>query len=642
MSLPVPQLAALLVRRYGWMVVAGGLLGGGGGAGVALLTPKEWEAGQQLAVRDELVGSALRPGRFDSAEQLRSAQETVRSVARSREVIAAVLSQFEPPEDYTRAVWPDDEYVDGYRADVSVSAANGAEFGQTEVVVLSVRDRSPERAVAVTEALVRELIAQLSKVRDAKLEGMESELQRSLEVARISAAEASAALVEVETRIGVDLSELRSMNDPSGTEGPLRRQIGQTRQDLVVAQQRRSELKTQSEYLQALLADPERIASTPESLLAIHPELRRMKEGIIDSSLADSRLRAKYEATHPQVLAAAAAHRALTAELRSQLESAARGTLLELQLVEGRLNELQNVENDLADRIRRLAAERVAYAEAADRVQQRNTYVAQVDNELTEIRAARRASVEGAVIAPIGAARAGIYPVGPSRTLVTAAGGGGGIALACGLIALLIDPTSLRSSGRDERRRAGELAGRHQAPLPEPLTAPAERTAELRRSELRTGGDDRHAADEARPLVQRPSTTFVAEPSASRQPTTGETPHPAPVEERPMAARTLADVSSAPGVAESLDARIPGELPKDLLAHLMSVSAAEADQADTEADPERQRWQAIADLSDEIADLRDSIAQRRKEVLDRELARYRQPQSVGSTASGERPPGRPS
>ncbi|MEZ6108651.1 MAG: hypothetical protein R3B96_21855 [Pirellulaceae bacterium] len=477
MDVPLPTVLRAIAFRYGWLIVLLIVLGGGAAAGYALMTPRQWMAYQSLSVRDELIGTAQRPGRFDSADQLRAAQETVRSVARNKTVIATVLAQLDPPPTYNAEVWPDAEYVEDYGGKVSVTAANGAEFGQTEILVLSVRESSPERAAQVVAYLTQQLADELATLRDLRFGSMESELESGMLVAQEAVDQASRELSAFERELGADLSELRSMNDAGSSEGPVRRQLGAIRQDMNVATQRLGDLKTQLTYLQELVANPAAIVSTPESIMTLHPDLRRLKEGIIDATVRVSDLKARYDDTHPLVLAAASSSQSLAAELRLQLDSAVKGTEFERDVVQSRVEDLKMQEATLVSRIAELAAKRVDYSDIVHRVERRKIELARIESELTEVKASREAATQAAVISPIGPPRADSRPVGPGRTTVAAAGAAGGLVLAIGIIAVLFDPRALAASlvvDEAPRRYAGSPS-REATVRPRPRACPGER-----------------------------------------------------------------------------------------------------------------------------------------------------------------------
>ena len=56
-----------------------------------LIMPEMWTARQSFLIRDDLSGTAFKPGRFDSEEARKSAQETILEVARRPLVVRSVL-----------------------------------------------------------------------------------------------------------------------------------------------------------------------------------------------------------------------------------------------------------------------------------------------------------------------------------------------------------------------------------------------------------------------------------------------------------------------------------------------------------------------------------------------------------------------
>src|SRR5687768_10175516 len=92
LSLAQPRELARTLRRCWrlWVMPAA--------AGVVLsliyvvLRGEAWSASQALVVRDEASSALDRPGSFDSADALKSAQETIVDLARSRAVVEAALS----------------------------------------------------------------------------------------------------------------------------------------------------------------------------------------------------------------------------------------------------------------------------------------------------------------------------------------------------------------------------------------------------------------------------------------------------------------------------------------------------------------------------------------------------------------------
>ncbi len=108
----------------------------------ALLRPASWEATQALLVRDEAVGNTTRPGRFLHVDEMKTAQETVLELVKSRSVLAEALAAVGPPADYHAAEpWPADTAVEALQQTIKLTPPKGAEFGKTEVFYLKVSAR---------------------------------------------------------------------------------------------------------------------------------------------------------------------------------------------------------------------------------------------------------------------------------------------------------------------------------------------------------------------------------------------------------------------------------------------------------------------------------------------------------------------
>ena len=110
----------------------------------AFLKPATWEATQALLVRDEAAGKADRPGRFSAVEEMKTAQETVLELIKSRTVLAGALNQVGPPADEPNPEpWPSDRTVESLEQTIKITPPKGAEFGKTEVFYLKVQAGDP-------------------------------------------------------------------------------------------------------------------------------------------------------------------------------------------------------------------------------------------------------------------------------------------------------------------------------------------------------------------------------------------------------------------------------------------------------------------------------------------------------------------
>ena len=90
-SLTPHELVRLLLQKRKLLIipaVIGGLLA----AGYSLITPRSWEASQGLVVRQETAGAkGPTPGKFADLYEMRTLQETILEVAKSKQVVVGTL-----------------------------------------------------------------------------------------------------------------------------------------------------------------------------------------------------------------------------------------------------------------------------------------------------------------------------------------------------------------------------------------------------------------------------------------------------------------------------------------------------------------------------------------------------------------------
>ena len=111
------------------------------------------------------------------------------------------------------SAFPADRDVVELRKNVKLAPPKGAEFGKTEVFYLTVRAENHARAVALNEAIFKQLRARFQELRNVKAESMVEELTKTVRLAKADLEQATAALRSAEHRVGADLGELRSMQD---------------------------------------------------------------------------------------------------------------------------------------------------------------------------------------------------------------------------------------------------------------------------------------------------------------------------------------------------------------------------------------------------------------------------------------------
>ena len=163
----------------------------------ALVMPRYWEATQALLVRQEAVGSGSRPGKFADLYEMRTLQETILELAKSRQVVSATLANTSTD---LAADEPTERQIETLRKRMSMLPPKGAEFGKTEVFYLSVKDTDREKAIALVAELCNQLDAKLKEYRDQKADGLIAELHQQVELADAAHSEKTAQLKNLEAR----------------------------------------------------------------------------------------------------------------------------------------------------------------------------------------------------------------------------------------------------------------------------------------------------------------------------------------------------------------------------------------------------------------------------------------------------------
>ena len=230
----------------------------------ALAAPKTWLATQALMVRNEAGGGNAEPGKFRGIDDLRSTQETIVELTKSRSVLKAALMDVGPAADWAAtSAWPGDKDIESLQKAVRIIPPKGMEFGVSEVFYLEVRDKDRARVAALSSALGRQLQLQLQEVRDAKARSMIDELNKTVQIARTDLRAATVELTALEKEVGSDLPELRSLLDANSSDTSLRRTVAEIENEL---RQCRAVEKTNGQLLGLLKeaqADPTRLMAAP-------------------------------------------------------------------------------------------------------------------------------------------------------------------------------------------------------------------------------------------------------------------------------------------------------------------------------------------------------------------------------------------
>ena len=402
--------------------------------------PAIWEASQALIVRDEATGGD-RPGKFHLAEDMKTVQETLMELVKSRSVLSAALMTVGPPAGRkTEAAWPTDLEIAGQQEATKLSPPHGAEFGKTEVFYLQVQSTDRQRAEALAAAVSEQLKQRFEDLRDAKARSLVDELNKSVALAHSDLDKTTSRQAEMDGKAGQDLGELRTLMDAPSGDSPLRRSITEMESELrgsrAAAEANRELLK----LLQASRTDQRTLLAAPSRLLESQPELRRLKDGLVDAQLHTSLLLGSMSESHPAVLAAKAAEAEITRHLGEELDGAVRGVRLELNLALARTASLNVQLAEARNRLDRLAGIRAEYANVSAEVHRRADTLKTCETQLAEAQASQAAAHTASLVSRIDTPDTGVNPIGLSRGMIALFGTLGGLLVGCGVLFLTIPP----------------------------------------------------------------------------------------------------------------------------------------------------------------------------------------------------------
>lgn len=455
-TVPSPrQLVRLLRAHLRLWVVPAAVIAAVAGVYAVVHTP-DWEASQALIVRNVAANAEKGPGKFSAPDEMKTIQETILEVAKSRGVLAAALREIGPPADCE--AWPTDRDIVEVRKKIKIAPPKGAEFGKTEVFYLTVRAEDHARSIALNEALFKHLQSHFQQIRDAKAQSMIDELSKTVGLAKADLGAATAKLASTEKRVGSDLAELRSMQEMASSDSALRRSGEDIRTQL---RETAAAEKVNQELLAVLTRaqdEPGRFIATPNRLLESYPSLRRLKDGLVDAQLRTAALSGAMAAAHPRVIAAKESEEEVGRQLHAELALARRGAEVEGKVLADRRALLTEQLADTNRRLQGLADVRADYANQVAESKNRSILLERAEQNLAEAQAARASAKASSLISRIDAPDAGIRPVGPSRAVIALCGVVGGLLAGFGLVFLSV-PAETESPSTEPVMRVENGAG---------------------------------------------------------------------------------------------------------------------------------------------------------------------------------------
>lgn len=426
----------------------------------ALTKYDEWKASQALVVRDEAIGElgfgrGAPMGRFDSNDLLKRALETILQIAKNHRVAEITLRQV-GPEKPLRREFPQEEDIEKLLERISVTAAKGTEFGTSEVVYLSVKAKTPERAIDLTDAVCTQLETRMQQLRNEHAQSIIAELSEKQNLAERELQTVTVELSRMEQQLGEDLGEMRTLAEAgSAGESNLRTQLNQIKVEL---RQVESASQTQVELLSVLRRindDPDAILATPNQLLQSQVALSRLKDGFVDAQLRTARLRGGLTEQHPRVRAAALSEQNVKQQLLVEAKNAIKATQAEIEVNNNLSNSLRVKLQDVQSRLDRLAAQRASYVNLISKVSQRREQLRLASVALAEAHGRQEAARASSLITRLDSPVTGSRPVGLGRVAIVACSLFGGLILGLSLVYLLAPWQEIQRAGRRKSDHRG-------------------------------------------------------------------------------------------------------------------------------------------------------------------------------------------
>jgi hypothetical protein len=162
---------------------------------------------------------------------------------------------------------------------------------------------------------------------------------------------------------------------------------------------------------------------------------------MVDAQLRTAQLEGNMSDAHPLVLAAKTSEVEIQEHVSSELDSAIRGSELELRLSKERAAVLERQLASAQSRLAKLAAMRAEYGNVVAERNRRMETLRAAEQQLAEARASQVGAATTSMITAIDEPVAGDKPVGPSKAMIVAASGFAGLLLGLAIVFLTVQPS---------------------------------------------------------------------------------------------------------------------------------------------------------------------------------------------------------
>jgi uncharacterized protein involved in exopolysaccharide biosynthesis len=416
---------------------------------VTFLRSETWSAKQSLIVRDDLLGQSYKPGRFDSLDSMKSAQETILEISRKPQVIRNVLESLGPePAGLFGSIanaesWPSEKVIESVQGTITFGAPNGAEFGRTEVIILNTKASSRERAREFISLLLDEIIDKTNEVRARRLHSMEDELIQARDTALMALEQSKDKLRSMDRLLGPDVDAMNALNDAQGSENPIKRELTQIRIEKRVVE---SEIERANSVLEMLITarnKPHQLVNISGDLIKHQPALELLKKELVVAQGKLSKSRGQFTDEHPEVKNGVEEVEQVKQCIFRELNNAIAGMQTNVMVFEQRAMRLDQEIEKLDARLVKLGERRADFLSMTTEVKQRNETVNKTQADLAEIQGLA-SSANANLLTPVDEPQVATRPDELGKKATVLAGAFGGLMLGLGLVMLVappIDPT---------------------------------------------------------------------------------------------------------------------------------------------------------------------------------------------------------
>jgi uncharacterized protein involved in exopolysaccharide biosynthesis len=420
---------------------------------VFLFQSQSWTSRQRLMVRDDLLGQAFKPGQFSSFDTMKSRQETILDVARNPEVIRSALQALGPASQSwfsSGEGYPDNSTIEQMQGLINLSAPNGAEFGTTEVVVLSVKAPTEQRSADLILRLLTEVEKKVEMVRVSQLQSMEAELIAARDSARNSLQESIDQLREMEATLGPDSVAMATMTSTMPGDNSIKAELLQILAEKRGFETQLESLKTSQVTLAESQSNPLLVVSSAASFFRDQMKLGELAKSFVEIQKAYAVAAGKYQPSHPTVQDAVEQMNMLKNEIANEFAVLNVSLDSRIQELEHQIARLDDQIDKNHQRLMKLSDKRGEHLAINSEIAKRNEILNQFETNLKNVQSYQQGAGNNVWITRMGDPQVASRPDGLGKRTTVMAGGFLGLLFGFGLVVLLApphfqNPTDLRA-----------------------------------------------------------------------------------------------------------------------------------------------------------------------------------------------------